>query len=399
MRKVKLCIIAMLLLVTGFSHAQWLWNIDELKSVKKEINTPEYRGAYEALIKEAEAALLIEPYTVTSKEYTPPSGDKRDYVSLSRYWWKDSTKVDGMPYVHRDGLSNPELEKYDRNKLGDMCGTVNTLALAYFYSDDERYAAKAKDILYTWFLDEDTKMNPNLNYSQFVPGRNDSKGAAVGLIDSYSFVEMLSSIELLTGSVSFTTEDKKGIQEWFGHLSQWFQTSEQGIKEAAARNNHSTSYDAQLVAFLVFAGNEDRAKEIIEEFPGKRIFPQIKPDGTQPEELRRTLAYHYSLYNLEHMFDLFVIADKLGIDIYRSNLSDERNFGNATDYLASFLGKELDEWPYQQISGWSDTQDKLCNLLYKIVDLDPSREDYLGLYKKYAKDSGNTRLYLLYGRK
>lgn len=394
----KICsIIIVLFCLSPYLYAQWFWDINRMNEIKKELHTFTYANAYRTLIKEAEAEVPKGLYSVTDKEATPPSGDKRDYMSLSRYWWPDPAKKDGMPYIHKDGQSNPELEKYDRNKLGDMAHAINILSLAYFYSNDEKYASKATEILRTWFLNEKTRMNPNLNYSQFIPGKDGSKGNAVGLIDSYSFVEMLNSIQLLKNSKSYTHSDETGLKQWFADFAKWFQNSELGKKEDAAKNNHGTSYDSQLTLYLLFSGQTEAARKVINEFPEKRIFKQIEPDGKQPNELWRTLAFGYSQYNLSHMLDLFSAAKSLGINIYQSKSADDRYFYKAVDYLAGFLGKDVSEWPYQQISGWDGKQQELCNDLLRISQLDPSRTDYLELYKRYNKTGLYDRNLLLYG--
>ncbi|MCL1822315.1 MAG: alginate lyase family protein, partial [Prolixibacteraceae bacterium] len=192
MKKLSLTIFLAICFAAGM-NAQWLWNIHTLQVIRGEIESPTYAQAYAQLLDDAERALSRKPYSVMNKQYIPPGGDKHDYASLSRYTWPDPSKPDGLPYIHKDGQSNPELRNYDRNPLGDMAGAVNTLALAYFYSGDERYAEKAVDFLRVWFLNEDTKMNPNLKYAQFVPGVNDNKGRSFGLIDTYSFVDMLNA--------------------------------------------------------------------------------------------------------------------------------------------------------------------------------------------------------------
>ncbi|MEY4541783.1 MAG: hypothetical protein RLZZ306_3540, partial [Bacteroidota bacterium] len=38
-------------------------------------------------------------YSVMHKKKTPPSGDKHDYMSQAPYWWADSTKKNGLPYI------------------------------------------------------------------------------------------------------------------------------------------------------------------------------------------------------------------------------------------------------------------------------------------------------------
>lgn len=87
----------------------------------------------------------------------------------------------------------------DRNRLGETAGRINTLALAWYLSGDERYAAKATELLKTWFLDKDTRMYPNFEYAQMVPGVNGGKGRAYGVLDGYSFVDMLDGVALLEG--------------------------------------------------------------------------------------------------------------------------------------------------------------------------------------------------------
>jgi len=394
----KVYVILLTLLVIPFSiNAQYLWDINTLKKIKADINSLAYSSSYKLLLKQADQQLSEGTYSVTYKKTIAPSGNKHDYVSLSRYWWPNPETETGIPYIFKDGQSNPELNQYDRNPLGRMCNAVNTLSLAYFYSNDERYAAKATELLRIWFLNKETKMNPHLEYSQFIPGKDNSKGRPEGLIDSYSFVAMLSSIQLLKGSESYTNKDEKELKEWFASFAKWLQTSEQGKKEDAAKNNHATAYDSQLATYLLFSGKIKEAGKVIDAFPEKRIFTQIEPDGKQPHELWRTLAFHYSEYNLSHMIDLFATAKKLDRELYKMESADGRNFYKAIDYLISFLGKDVSEWPYKQISGWDAKQQDLCLDLYRIVNLDPSRTAYLNLYKKYGKQNIADRNRLLYG--
>ncbi len=375
-------------------QAQWLWDTGQMNQIKG--STEKYAAAIQALRTEADRELEHPLYSVTHKAGLAPSGDKHDYVSLSRYWWPNPDTPDKLPYIYKDGESNPELNQFDRNTLGRMCGAVNTLALAYFYSDEERYAQKAVAVLRAWFLDPSTRMNPHLEYAQFIPGRNNSKGRPEGLIDSYSFVEMLNSVQLLRGSEHYTTADHEGLSRWFSDFAHWFQTSSQGMKEAAAKNNHATSYDAQMVTFYLFTGNAEAARKIIHDFPQKRIFTQIEPDGRQTHELWRTLAYHYSQYNLSHMIDLGATAQKLGLDLLNVESPDGRSFYKAMDYLTSFLGKEVDSWPYRQISGWDEEMQDICRDLIRILALDSSRKEYRELVRKYAVHDTSARWRLLF---
>lgn len=377
--------------------AQSIWDLGRLEEVKANLGNPSYAKAWAALKAEADKDLEAEPLSVMIKSRTPASGDKHDYMSLARYYWPDPSKPDGLPYINRDGVSNPELNELDRNKLSATADRVATLSLAWFFTGDEKYAAKATEFIRVWFLDKATRMNPNLEYAQMIPGVNGGKGRSYGVLDSYSFVEMLDAVALLEPSESFTARDSRELKKWFGKLLDWILTSEQGRKEAAQTNNHGTAYDAQVIALALYAGKKDIAERIIREFPEKRVFTQIEPDGRQPRELARTIAFHYSWYNLTHFVDIYLMARKLGLDIDRETSPDGRSFYKALDFLVPYLGTGGKTWPYKQLSGWEGVEANLYKDLYRTATLlDTSRTDYLDLYRKNARIPLKDRFNILY---
>lgn len=378
-------------------EAQWLWNRNKLEEIKKNTGSFTYANAYRKLIGEAEEAMEKGPYSVTFKEKMPPGSDKHDYVSLSRYFWPDPEKKDGLPYVYRDGESNPELNKYDRNPLGEMARAVTTLSLAYYYSGNERYSKKAVELLRVWFIDKKTKMNPNLNYAQFIPGAYENKGRPSGLIDTYSFVDMLNAVKLLEESEHYTAQNQSALKKWFSDFSIWWQNSMQGQSEKIQSNNHGTTYDVQLAMFSLFIEDKDTALRIINEFVAKRVHPQIKPDGSQPQELKRTLAFHYSVYNLQFMTDMCLLSKSQGLDLFAAESPDGSSIRKAADFLVPYLGKNVDAWPYEQISGWNNDLQLLCEQLYRLSGTYPPQQNYLKLIETYGNWSLSDRNRLLYG--
>ena len=385
-----------LLLLTPCTQAQSIWNPTHLANVKQSIHEPFYATAYEGLKAEADKLLDVQPLSVMMKEKTPASGDKHDYMSQARYYWPDPSKPDGLPYISRDGESNPELNKLDRNRLGATANRVTTLSLAWYFSGEEKYAQKATELIRTWFFNKDTRMNPNLEYAQMIPGHDGGKGRCYGVLDSYSFVEMLDAVKLLETSKSFTAKDAKELKAWFGKLLNWILTSPQGQEESRQANNHSTAYDAQVIAIALYTGNLKVAREVINSVPAKRIFTQIEPDGSQPHELRRTLAFGYSQYNLTHLLDIFCMAQKIDLKIDDVTSADGRNFYKAMDFLAAYVGKEVKDWPYQQISEWDYKQQEFCKDLYRTSLLNPARKDYLRLAQAHRIIDWADRFNLLY---
>lgn len=364
----RICLLLAVVFAVFPAQSQSMWDKAHLSDVKNRIDAPFYGKAYGNLIKHADALLEEEPLSVMMKEKTPASGDKHDYMSQARYYWPNPDRPDGRPYVSRDGLSNPEINRLDRIRLGMTADRIKVLSLAWYFSGDEKYARKASELIKVWFLNKDTAMNPNLEYAQVAPGHFNDKGRSYGLIDTYSFVEMLDAVALLENSASFSKKDSKALKKWFAALTDWMLKSSQGVEESKAANNHSVAYDAQIIAFSLYTGDTATARKVISELPEKRIFPQIKPDGSQPHELRRTLAYHYSNYNLEHLIDIALMAKSLGMSVDKATSPDGSNFYKAMDFLAAYVGKDASEWPYKQISGWDGAVQNVCKSLYRTAN-------------------------------
>ncbi len=197
MRFKSILLLTALFFTIMLTRAQSLWDVNHLERVKASLSSEQYKPAYDALLIYAENLMLKEPVSVMMKEKTPASGDKHDYMSQARYFWPDPDQPDGLPYINIDGKSNPELEKLDRNKLGEMAYAVVDLTLAWYFSGDEKYARKAVEWIQTWFINDATRKNPNMNFAQMIPGHNDGKGRGIGIIDSYSYIDMLEAIQLL----------------------------------------------------------------------------------------------------------------------------------------------------------------------------------------------------------
>src|SRR6185369_9018188 len=115
---------------------------------------------------------------------------------------------------------------------------------------------------------------PNLQYAQFIPGVNTGRG--IGLIETRGLTRVVDAIGLLGESKSLTEADRRGLRDWFGSFLRWMQESKNGKEEAAAKNNHGTYYDVQVVSFALFVGQDSLARTIVETAKQKRIALQVE---------------------------------------------------------------------------------------------------------------------------
>ena len=356
----KIIIFLSVLTLSNLNAQTRIWNVKNLDNAKSLLS-----DASKQILKDANKELKKTLTTVMDKPMTPPSGDKHDYMSMGRYWWPDPTKVDKLPYIRKDGVVNHEIDKLDRMPLGSFVKSVTKLSLAYYLTSDDKYAQKAVENLRIWFINKETKMNPNMNFGQTIPGRKNGEGRGEGVLDTYSFVEMLDGLELLKTSSLFTNDDQRSVIEWFKSYLDWMMNSEIGSEESNAKNNHGTAFDVQAARYAIFIGEEDVAMKIISEFPDKRMFKQIEPDGSQPLELARTTALGYSIFNLTHFLDMCSIAKSMNYDLFNATSTDGRSLSKAVEFLAPFVGTRVEDFKYKQIKDWDGVQLKLCWQMYR----------------------------------
>jgi hypothetical protein len=295
----------------------------------------------------ADEAMRTPVLSVVEKPQVPPSGDRHDYLSIAPYWWPDPSRPDGKPYIRKDGRTNPERSQYDRPKIGRLCEAVPTLALAYALTGHDPYAEHAARLLRAWFLDPATRMNPNLDFGQFVPGRND--GRAEGIIETRGLMQVVDAVGLLAGAPLWTEQDAEAMRSWFRRYLAWLRESPLGRAESSARNNHGTWYDAQVATFALFVGDDRLAREVLRLVGEKRIARQIEPDGRQPLELSRTKSFGYSLMNLEGLVTLAALGQRMDVDLWQYRTPDGRSIRAALDWLVPYATGE-NPWPYEQIA-------------------------------------------------
>jgi len=302
------------------------------------------------LVRIANRALKSGPYSVVNKTLLPPSGDKHDYMSLGPYWWPDLESPDGLPYIRKDGVINPEAldDSSDQQRKGRMCKDVRSLSLAYYFTGEEQYAKHAALLIRTWFLDPKTSMNPNLQYGQGIRGKNDGRG--IGIIESFDYVYVVDAVGLLKPSIHWTARDDARMKAWFHSYLEWLRTHPYGIDESKAHNNHGTYYDIQVVCFALFTQQASVARRVINEVGRKRIQTHIMGDGSQPHELERTKSFHYSCMNLEGLFDLARIGGRLGVDLWKVQVDGKPALRSALDYLIPYANP-ANNWPYKEMKG------------------------------------------------
>jgi hypothetical protein len=301
-----------------------------------------------ALRVEADKLLDLKPASVLDSPGIAASSDRHDYFSAGPYWWPDPNKPDGLPYVQRDGVVNPE-----SRTNGDMlafrrtCESVRTLAMAFYFTGEQCYGQKAAQLVRVWFLDAATRMNPNFQHAQGIPGR--SPGRGTGLIEARHLILLNDGLALLAGSAAWPAADAAAFRTWLEAFYRWLSTSKNAADEAAAENNHGSWFAAQRAHLALVLGRTSDAMQIITAVRDERIPRQIEPDGAQPHELRRTRSLNYVLFNLEALALLARLGDHVGLDLWKFSTSDGRSLRAALRVVAPYVDPQ-NVWPKKDVS-------------------------------------------------
>jgi hypothetical protein len=237
-----------------------------------------------------------------------------------------------------------------------MFNNMETLAWAFYFSEENKYAGKAVELLETWFINPETRMNPNLNYAQGIPGRLEGRG--IGIIDFAGINKIISPVLILEKHGKLTSGTRDQMYSWFGEFLDWLLTSENGIDEADEHNNHGTWYDVETAGIALLLGKTDTAAAILENVKQKRIATQIEPDGSQPFEIARTRSLSYSSMNLRGFIHLANMAGIAGVDLWNYKTPDGRGIKPALDFLLPYATGDK-KWEHPQITGMDDAVDGL----------------------------------------
>lgn len=319
-------------------------------------------------------------HSVIYKTETPPSGDKHDYMSLAPYWWPDYR---ANTYVPRDGEINPASKtmEYDGARIENFANELMDLALAFEMTGEFRYKNHGELLLRTWFLANETKMNPNLKFAQCIPGLSSSSlegtgGRGVGLIDARHFAIIIDSLLLLQ------VHNVEDYREWFKEYHLWLVNSNHSKEEDAQNNAHGTFYDAHVTLLALFLDAKELALMRVLR-AASRIELQMDIRGQQPnEELRKDDKY-WKCMNLCEFMKLVNYGKYVDTVVWNSKLL------KSVDLLALEFCNEPDKFT-------SESQNLLISILLQTRQEYGSRVEVDNALKMLMAVNSRAREWLLY---
>lgn len=331
----------------------------------------------ERVLRDAEENYLLPIKTITSAQCERSEGGLHDFYSEGDYWWPDPENPEG-PYIRKDGLTNPDNFTAHRIFMRDLSLIVPNLVAAYIIGGEEKYAERAIEHLVAWFVNPETRMNPNMLYSQAIFGRVSGRG--IGIIDAIHLVEVVKAAKVLEDKGLLGGQDLTEIKRWFAQFNEWITTHPYGIDERDNGNNHSTCWAMQVAMYASFTGNDSLLSETRRFFENTLIPEQLAPDGSFPKELARTKPYGYSLFNLDATYTLtHILAGNQHEDVWRFSYQDSLVLNKAIEFMFPYI-RDKSSWPYpDDVMYFEDWPMRHISLLFAYQAYGDNR--YLELWK------------------
>jgi len=231
-----------------------------------------------------------------------------------------------------------------------MMNSTYILSLAWWYTGKDEYRQHAGDILRTWFINEETKMTPNLQHAQIIPCQND--GRAIGIIDfSQQYTDVIDAVAILAtkNDKAWSKQDDKAFRAWNAEYLKWLTDSDFGKEELAATNNHGTFAAMQIAAIAAYLEDYDLAACTLEDVE-PRIDKYIAADGSQPLELKRTTSWHYTNFDLVAYTRMVAIGKlkDVDVDLWGYTGPDGQSIQGALKYIVPYASGQQ-KWPHKEL--------------------------------------------------
>ncbi len=341
----------------------------------------------ERILAKADTLINLKPVTVTQNIATRSAGNNHDFYSEGDYWWPDPENPDGA-YIRKDGLTNPDNFIAHRKSMIRLSQIAGCLGSAYQITGDLAFAKAIKPHLLAWFVNDDTRMNPNLQYAQAINGVTTGRG--IGIIDTVHLVEVALAVEQMEKSGILTTTELTAIKKWFSEYNIWLTTSEFGLAEKNNGNNHSVTWALQVTAYARVSANEAQLKSMRTFFKQTLLPQQMAADGSFPKETERTKPYGYSIFNLDAMTALAQLLSTKNDDLFSYITDSGLCLLTGMEYLYPYLTSKS-SWPYDpDVMYWDEWPVAQPSLLFAGKHYQTKK--YLDLWQSLDRNFSTTEV-------
>nr|XP_019009124.1 uncharacterized protein I206_05769 [Kwoniella pini CBS 10737]OCF47905.1 hypothetical protein I206_05769 [Kwoniella pini CBS 10737] len=244
-------------------------------------------------------------------------GGKNQLFTMKPHWWQ----------LEDGSWENAKPQGQEQLQL--MAKTVHTLSLGILYIENSiirrKCIMKIEKLLKVFFIDIDTRMEPQIRFSQCHPGENPKQG-------NEHFVVAIRFLILVDQALILCDEylDERlvaQVKDWIREQIIWMETSEQGIK---AREKPLLWYHAIMASHYRLI---DRTNEIYAKTSFDQWFKiHDTPEKTFADVMKNDNRRHRCLEDLQK---LFIISDLTRIPGKKISTEIQTYLSDCSKYVKS----------------------------------------------------------------
>ena len=281
---------------------------------------------HDRILAEAAIALKSEPRSITT--LTPPS-----------------QRTDPHEFYSEPETPDPEKPAFRSHAeaLLDCSAAVSALTAAFVITQEARYALKAGNHLYTWFVDPGTRMNPSLK--EAYGNATSATALANGLVDGVALAEIARSIPFLVDTAALAPPDHATARTWFTDFLNWLNTSRTALIARDTKDHTASAWLLIASACGRLLADDATLTACRHRLKAPTLRNQIQATGVFHHEVITQAPYRNTLFN----FDLLAGACELLSTPFASLWPYELEDGPGLRAVAAFLYpvvKDPARWPY-----------------------------------------------------
>jgi hypothetical protein len=294
-----------------------------------------WKRAFDEMIEDADRALDVSPRSVVDNGTPAGADDPHRYGS-------------DAPYQGKDGVFSDDINRKDYQAALEMKDWIRDTAQAYRFTGDDKYAEKSVDLLYAWFVDEETRMYPSVvNYGPHTEGLKGQNS-----IEHYIFVPAMVYGAALVSDHPYWHErigsHETGVRAWLREFQQTLESGAHGGVESDEIHKWWVTTRLLVAAYL---GDMDAFESACGDWR-RRVVRDFAERGTFEKDRPRTRGLYYSLSAMNALTLGAEIARHHGVDLYGYAKEDMSVsvLQRSHRYHAEFLVNP-EEWPWKERNG------------------------------------------------
>lgn len=291
--------------------------------------TQPWSAAFDRLRSDAQSALGAPMESVVDNG--PPAGESNPHL-----YGTDA------PYQGADGVFSDDINREDYLKAIRVGDNLRDLGLAYQLIGDDRYAEKAVDFAYHWFVDPDTYMHPSaVNYGPHTPGFIGQNS-----IEHYITIpKMLYGAGLVIDHPHWSTKPGDAVADLDEWVADYLEETESGGSRGGPEGDSIYKWwVANRAVAAAFIGSSGSLQSAVNDWR-TTAFTDFHERGTFEFERVRSRGLYYSLSAIVGLSMTAEVVRHHGWNLY----TDAR-YRTALDFHAPFL-VDPSSWPWQELDG------------------------------------------------